>query len=336
MGERTGIGWTGSTWNPLRARHLVTGRIGWACVRVSPGCLHCYAATQNEAAHRYGTGEDYTAPALDRVVPYLDLKAVALPLSWRAPRRIFVCSMTDLFAEWVPDEWIDRVFAVMALAPQHTFQVLTKRPERMRAYLEQVSDERDMQRWARWADIAKSPCAAGIFDELDWPIANAHLGVSVEDQPTADARIPLLLQTPAVVRFVSYEPMLAAVDFSRWLSPCSYYCDHEQQYPAGHHPERGLDGLICGGESGPHARPCDLAWIRSVVAQCRAAGVRAFVKQLGARPFFANLSEEMRACVRRIDFRSVPPSGGYLILRDRAGADPSEWPGDLRVREWPR
>src|SRR3990167_204389 len=101
---------------------------------------------------------------------------------WPPPRRIFVCSMTDLFGAWMPDEWIDRIFAVMALAPQHTFQVLTKRPERMRAYLEQVSDERDMQRWARWADIAKSPCAAGIFDELDWPIANAHLGVSVEDQ----------------------------------------------------------------------------------------------------------------------------------------------------------
>src|SRR3989304_1101540 len=157
--------------------------------------------------------------------------ALNLPLRWKKPRRIFVNSMSDLFHEKVPDEWIDRIFAVMALAPQHTFQVLTKRPERMRAYLEQVSDERDMQRWARWADIAKSPCAAGIFDELDWPIANAHPGVSVEDQPTADARIPLLLQTPAVVRFVSYEPMLAAVDFSRWLSPCSYYCDHEPQYP---------------------------------------------------------------------------------------------------------
>jgi len=266
-------------------------------------------------------------------------EALTLPLHWKKPRRIFVNSMSDLFHGRVKDDWINVIFAVMWARGRHCFQVLTKRPERMRDYCAGVLRHDDRAGFFMEA-LERHGLGARVADPLSQsqnePIPNVWLGVSVEDQPTADARIPLLLQTPAVVRFVSYEPMLAAVDFSRWLSPCSYYCDHEQQYPAGHHPERGLDGLICGGESGPHARPCDLAWIRSVVAQCRAAGVRAFVKQLGARPFFANLSEEMRACVRRIDFRSVPPSGGYLILRDRAGADPSEWPGDLRVREWPR
>jgi protein gp37 len=90
----------------------------------------------------------------------------------------------------VPDGWVDQIFAVMAIAREHTFQVLTKRAERMHAYLEQVSDERDMQRWARWAHLAKSPCAAGIFDEVDWPLPNVWLGISVENQARADERIP--------------------------------------------------------------------------------------------------------------------------------------------------
>jgi len=230
--------------------------------------------------------------------------------------------MSDLFHEKVPDEWIDRIFAVMALAPQHTFQVLTKRPERMRAYLEQVSDERDMQRWARWADIAKSPCAAGIFDELDWPIANAHLGVSVEDQPTADARIPLLLQTPAGVRFVSYEPALGPVDFGKIngrtstrvhdsgrmdvLRGIAVYPTTHPEYPEQGYPMQPLDWLIVGCESGPNRRNQDgyEACARAAIQQAQAAGVRVFHKQ--------------------------------MPIKGRVSHDPSEWPEDLRVREWPR
>ena len=319
MAERTGIAWTGATWTPIRARHRVTGKVGWYCQRISEGCRHCYAATMNGWR---GNGVDYTVPALTDVELFLDERILAAPLRWRTPRRIFVCSMTDLFGAWMPDEWIDRIFAVMALAPQHTFQVLTKRPERMRAYLEQVSDERDMQRWARWADIAKSPCAAGIFDELDWPIANAHLGVSVEDQPTADARIPLLLQTPAAVRFVSYEPALGPVDFGKIngrtstrvhdsgrmdvLRGIAVYPTTHPEYPEQGYPMQPLDWLIVGCESGPNRRNQDgyEACARAAIQQAQAAGVRVFHKQ--------------------------------MPIKGRVSHDPSEWPEDLRVREWPR
>ena len=319
MAERTGIAWTGATWTPIRARHRVTGKVGWYCQRISEGCRHCYAATMNGWR---GNGVDYTVPALTEVELFLDERILAAPLRWRTPRRIFVNSMSDLFHEKVPDEWIDRIFAVMALAPQHTFQVLTKRPERMRAYLEQVSDERDMQRWARWADIAKSPCAAGIFDELDWPIANAHLGVSVEDQPTADARIPLLLQTPAAVRFVSYEPALGPVDFGKIngrtstrvhdsgrmdvLRGIAVYPTTHPEYPEQGYPMQPLDWLIVGCESGPNRRNQDgyEACARAAIQQAQAAGVRVFHKQ--------------------------------MPIKGRVSHDPSEWPEDLRVREWPR
>jgi len=319
VAERTGIAWTGATWTPIRARHRVTGKVGWYCQRISEGCRHCYAATMNGWR---GNGVDYTVPALTDVELFLDERILAAPLRWRTPRRIFVCSMTDLFGAWMPDEWIDRIFAVMALAPQHTFQVLTKRPERMRAYLEQVSDERDMQRWARWADIAKSPCAAGIFDELDWPIANAHLGVSVEDQPTADARIPLLLQTPAAVRFVSYEPALGPVDFGKIngrtstrvhdsgrmdvLRGIAVYPTTHPEYPEQGYPMQPLDWLIVGCESGPNRRNQDgyEACARAAIQQAQAAGVRVFHKQ--------------------------------MPIKGRVSHDPSEWPEDLRVREWPR
>jgi len=319
VAERTGIAWTGATWTPIRARHRVTGKVGWYCQRISEGCRHCYAATMNGWR---GNGVDYTVPALAHVELYLDERILAALLRWRTPRRIFVCSMTDLFGAWMPDEWIDRIFAVMALAPQHTFQVLTKRPERMRAYLEQVSDERDMQRWARWADIAKSPCAAGIFDELDWPIANAHLGVSVEDQPTADARIPLLLQTPAAVRFVSYEPALGPVDFGKIngrtstrvhdsgrmdvLRGIAVYPTTHPEYPEQGYPMQPLDWLIVGCESGPNRRNQDgyEACARAAIQQAQAAGVRVFHKQ--------------------------------MPIKGRVSHDPSEWPEDLRVREWPR
>jgi protein gp37 len=157
------------------------------------------------------------------------------PLRWRQPRRIFVNSMSDLFHPGVPDGFIVNVLHVMARCPQHCFQVLTKRPARMRDVL----------------SIRSEPTLPHVW----W-------GVSVENQSTAEERVPLLLDTPAAVRFVSAEPMLDAIDLSPWL--------------------RGLDWVIVGGESGPGARPCHVHWIRSVVQQCRAAHVRCFVKQLGS------------------------------------------------------
>jgi protein gp37 len=233
-------------------------------------------------------------------------EALTLPLRWKRPRRIFVNSMSDLFHESLPDATIDRVFAVMSLAPQHTFQILTKRPARMLRYLAATA-------------LVRASRPSG--PPPPWPLPNVWLGVSCEDQATADERIPLLLQTPAEVRFVSAEPLLGPADVSAWVSLTP------APARAGGLPPR-LDLVICGGESGPGARPCDVAWIRSIVRQCKAAGVACFVKQLGARV----------ACREEDRFASMEDTdtGWQARLHDPKGSDPSEWPEDLRVQEMPR
>jgi protein gp37 len=269
-----GIPWTEDTWNPIRG-----------CSRVSLGCggPHgqggCYA--ERLAIRLSGPGQPYeglvkSTPSGPRWTGRVALveSALDLPLRWKKPGRIFVNSMSDLFHEKVPDEWIDRIFAVMAKAPQHTFQILTKRPERM---LEWVTRSRPV------------------------PLPNVWLGVSVEDQETADVRIPLLLQTPTAVRWVSYEPALGSVDF-RSLGLLK-------------RTGAGLDWMVVGGESGPGARPFDLAWARQTIDQCREAGIAPFFKQTGSRPIL---------------------DGEPLRLKDRKGGDMDEWPADLRVREYPR
>jgi len=320
MGDKTGISWTDATWNPIRG-----------CSRVSEGCRNCYA--EAVAARFSGKGLAYEGLTRNgkwtgevRVIP----EHLEDPLRWTRPRRIFVNSMSDLFHENLDDEVIDRIFAVMALAPQHTFQVLTKRPERMRAYF---SDLR-----FRLSIIFEYALMLGklngyeIASRLDnpRPLDNVHLGVSVEDQPTAEERIPLLLQTPAAVRWVSYEPALGPVDFQSLDGIGGYrYNALCRGAPFGHYEyNAALDWLVIGGESGPGARPFDLAWARSTVAQCKAAGVSVFVKQLGARPF--DLAGD-----GMLD-SGEPPVGSYLDLSDRAGAEPSEWPEDLRIQEWPK
>ena len=328
MGDRTGIAWTDATWNPIRG-----------CTRVSEGCRNCYA--ESVAARFSGAGLPYEGLTRDgkwtgevRVVErhFLD------PLRWEKPRRIFVNSMSDLFHPNVTDETIDRVFAVMALAPQHTFQVLTKRPERMQAYLSRTRGEGNvLYRIVKAAQATAKPergLLRGEFaHDMGWPIRNVWLGVSVEDQATADARVPLLLQTPAAVRFISYEPALGPVDFTRInmdgrrLDALSAARFDGAGSLAAAHPIRGLDWIIVGGESGPRARPFDVAWARKTVADCKAAGVACFVKQLGATAVGLPVPNDGRAVWRdgRFDGR----------LRDRAGADPAEWPEDLRVREFP-
>jgi protein gp37 len=364
----TGIQWTDETWNPLRARHLETGAEGWACVRVSPGCVNCYAATLNESQRwNRGTGEDYTVPGLARVETYLEEKTLGQPLRWSKPRRVFVCSMTDLFGEWVTDGQIMRIFMVMAEARQHTFQVLTKRPERMRDFftrwMDLTGESREPQ-MVRGPDATRErhpsgrgqlfaaylealaephggqPPEGAAWPTFDWmegprwwgfqPPFNVWLGVSAEDQERADERIPLLLDTPAAVRFVSAEPLLGPIDFSRidtgelWEGvPLRASALHPAQLLK---RERGLDWVIVGGESGPRARPFDLAWARSIVEQCRAAGVAAFVKQLGSNPRQQHWSSDSRRDL------GVRP----LRLKHNHGGTWDEWPEDLRIREWPQ
>lgn len=504
----TGISWADETWNPIRAIATygdseprpnqlansfgVIEVLGWACQRVSPGCVNCYAAGINK---RLGTGLDYDARGIADSDIYLDERILTEPLRWKRPRRVFVCSMTDLFGEWVPDEWLDRIFAVMALASQHTFQLLTKRPERMRQYVgsararvaallynatcEQRADDpfgraigatyrrggpgvassgawrppgsgrlrsqavratqsgvstaaglptrsgdalgdevRDGSASTRvdsssrsdsagadrqspergegrqpageprtgdgigeplsragnvereapspdWLSAPENPHHRGGRDRdpaatgsgrdgegnsgsvlheaegglgnlqpgdleahLTWPLPNVWLGASAEDQDRADERIPELLGTPAAVRFLSCEPLLGPVDLATHKA-----LDQDGSF-AGWRIAYGLHWVIVGGESGQDARPFDLAWARSVVQQCQAAGTAVFVKQLGAKPLCVD--RELWERDGR-SWETIEPTGARvpMKMRDPKGGEMWEWPEDLRVREYP-
>lgn len=292
MADKSAIEWTDATWNPI---------VG--CSVLTPGCTHCYAmgmAARIEAMTASLQAKGQTgAPHYNGTTRKVNGKAVwtgklamapdhilTEPLTWRTPRRIFVNSMGDLFHEDVPDEWIDKVFAVMALAPQHTFQVLTKRAKRMREYFEKIDTELRAAGEQGYAprrldqiacDITRSPCTAGWMEEQDWPLPNVWLGVSAERQQEADERIPEVLATPAAVRFVSAEPLLGQIDFY----------ETSAAMPVEGHPWKngpilqGIDWIIVGGESGPGARPMHPAWARSIRDQCAAAGVAFFFKQWG-------------------------------------------------------
>lgn len=261
MSIATGIEWTDLTWNPV---------VG--CTRVSAGCDNCYAIRQ---VHRMGANPNakvkaanaeltrYKERGLDwsgqvRCVP----DRLELPLKLKKPQRIFVNSLSDLFHEQVPVEFIDQVFAVMARAPQHQFQILTKRAERMKDYCSEGGD----------------PETTLI---ANWPLHNVWFGVSVEDQKTADERIPLLLQTPASVRFLSCEPLLGPLDLSKWLHPFEISVDENGRDLGSASGGSDIDWVIVGGESGPDARPMHPDWVRSIRDQCQAAGVPFFFKQNG-------------------------------------------------------
>jgi protein gp37 len=286
MGDRSAIEWTDATWNP------VTG-----CSKVSAGCTNCYA---ERVSHRFGwTAKPWNATYAAENVR-LHPERLEQPLRWTKPRRVFVNSMSDLFHEQVPFEFIDQVFAVMALTERHTFQVLTKRPQRMLAYFQDL-DERASRTPAR--GFRKVPYEDGRYCvvlekalpdmvrrygliERHWPLKNVWIGVSVENQGAADERIPLLLQTPAAVRFLSCEPLLGPVDLSAY-KPFDGEC-YCQDRPNGCKPrlaigcpETAIDWVIVGGESGPHARPMHPDWVLSLRDQCQDAGVPFFFKQWG-------------------------------------------------------
>jgi len=336
MSNNTGIEWTDATWNPIRG-----------CSRVSEGCRNCYAP---RVAHRFsGPGQPYEGltqlvnghPAWTGKVALVE-KHLLDPLKWKPfketryefadghprmtharPRRIFVNSMSDLFHPNVPDEWIDRIFAVMALCPQHTFQVLTKRPERMLTWFGKPPSPGFTWRegYVQKAAYAIKPDAH--FTLKGWPLPNVHLGVSVEDQKAADERIPLLLQTPAAVRFISAEPLLGEIglDDLPSVSGIGRYLDSLSN--AGVDPGADiatkLDWVICGGESGPGARPMHPDWARGLRDQCVAAGVPFFFKQWGEwSDIPRNWPDEPSSpiMVRRGDI-FLTPGGNFDVL----GAD---------------
>lgn len=284
MADGTHIEWADATWN------AITG-----CSLVSPGCTNCYAmklAGTRLAHHpsRAGLTRDTKAGPVWTGKVRFNEQWLDQPLRWRKPRRIFVCAHGDLFAEGVPDEWIDRVFAVMALAPQHQFLLLTKRPLRMQNYTRNPATPGRIARALVDMMIAgKLPKHAvtddswpvqseGDIDLPDdiflrqWPLSNCWKGVSVEDQPRADERIPILLDTPAAVRWISAEPLLGALDLRVYMPNALW-----SRLASWKQPE--LDWVVAGAESGPGARPCDLEWIRSLRDQCASSGSPFFWKQ---------------------------------------------------------
>ena len=287
MSDNTGIEWTDASWN------VVTG-----CEKVSPGCDNCYALTFAERWR--GTPGHYFEHGFD---VQLRPDKLTLPLKWRKPRKVFVNSMSDLFHKDVPDEYIARVFAVMALTPQHTYQLLTKRHARMRSLLSNPDFEKQVDRqlltFPEFSD-PKLIRRSWPLPKPGWPLSNVHLGVSVEDQRWADARIPALLDTPAAVRFLSCEPLLGAVDLFGPIVPgrgrprLTYWLTGRPGWGNEYTTNTGLvmqratvgpriDWVIVGGESGRGARPMDPAWAQQIVDQCKTSGVAVFVKQLGSR-----------------------------------------------------
>jgi len=277
--SKSKIEWTDRTWEPVQG-----------CTKVSDGCRNCYAERLAK-----GRMKRFYPEGFGKVILRED--KLDQPLHWRKPSKIFVCSRSDLFHPDVPEKFIDRVFFVMtnpfSNVQIHTFQILTKRPERILN--------------GTWLP--------------EWK--HIWLGVSVEDQKTADERIPILLQIPAAVRFVSYEPALGPVDIESYLIPKGHCLNCGREAINIHHGEHwvgpdfepnawepcgpvskgGIDGIIMGGESGPGARPMKLEWARNVKNQCEVAGVPLFIKQ--------------------------------LHINGRISHNMEKWPADLRVRELP-
>lgn len=277
MSGQTAIEWAHRSWNPVRG-----------CSRVSKGCEHCYA--ERQAARMAGPGGAYEGlvekgpkgPRWTGRVRVVD-KDLDAPLRWRKPQRIFVNSMSDLFHEAIGDDTIDRIFAVMALCPQHRFIVLTKRPERMRGYFRRIAAQDPVLDGIACWHCAAGPVLTGVSDaewefalSTEMPLPNVILGVSAEDQATTDERIPVLLDTPAACRIASLEPLLGAVDLVRG----GWSFLERIKSPTGKRWEK-LDGVIVGGESGPGARPLHPFWVDDVRRQCLGAGVPFFFKQWG-------------------------------------------------------
>ena len=326
MGDKSGIQWTDATWNPVRG-----------CTRVSEGCRNCYA--ERQAVRMSGPGGAYQglvrmAPSGPRwtgevrCVPEL----LDQPLRWKRPRLVFVNSMSDAFHDKIPAEFIAAMFGVMAVAEQHTFQLLTKRPERAADWFWEY--ERNARVCPTRAALALRVAVGAMRDTAqgaalhllkgassraevaapgvpEWPLRNLWMGISAEDQAALDLRAPILQRIPAAVRWWSLEPLLGPLNLK--LDP-----------RRGGEPDLWTpDWVVVGGESGPGARPCNLTWIQSIVDQCQDAGVPVFVKQLGAWPVLEAEGAALGPDTLRV--HQEHPKGGEI----------GEWPLRLRVRQWP-
>ena len=324
------IEWTGKTWNPIGG-----------CRAISPGCKNCYAEVMTGRLEAMGQ-----APYAGLTRPGVGAKPrvwtgefrefadkLDVPLNVKKPTTWFVNSMSDLFGEGVSNEYIAAVFGVMAACPQHTFQVLTKRAERLREWNEWIRDGSRVEfpttspgridfpsipcRWFARQHFVGYHGAVDCFGKIDQcptredPMPNVHLGVSVENKKHGLPRIDELRKVPAAIRFLSIEPLLedlGTIDLT------------------------GIHWVIVGGESGHGARECKAEWIRNVVRQCKDAGVPVFVKQGGLR-----FSDEKNG-IAGAGLRIAQEATGLVSIRmkNRKGGDLEELPADLRIREFPK
>jgi len=294
VADGTHIEWTDATANVING-----------CSLLSPGCTNCYAmrlagTRMKHHPTREGLTIDTKAGPVWNGTVRFNEKALQDVLHWSKPRMIFWNAHGDLFHDSVPDEWIDRCFAVMALTPQHKHQVLTKRSARMREYMNEscgrIADAVMAMRKKLGIKSVLAPLPHVAPGAIWWPLSNVWLGVSVEDQTRADERIPDLLATPAAVRWISAEPLLGPVDLNRiheefdgglghsWESALdgkrfSIWAGDDEDPMVPGHPK--LDWVVVGGESGPNARPMDIQWARSLRDQCQAAGTGFLFKQFG-------------------------------------------------------
>lgn len=319
----TTIQWTNETWNPIRARNIETGGIGHFCVKVDPACNECYAAAMQR---RFKNPVRFAKQDQRLVDVFLDGDVVYQPLRWREPRMIFPCSMTDLFGDFVDDRWIDYVVAMAALTPRHTYQVLTKRHDRMLDYwtnlnlavriegvLNDISSH-PLIKADRAIDMIK--VKAALRDRVLFPLSNWWQGVSAGTRETIGPRLTALLKAPVALRWLSAEPLLEEIDLTSVSGSLPWHPATHDKFNALHpYATRPIHWVVVGGESGQRARGTNVDHIRRVVRDCREHKVPVFVKQLGARPIIIG--------------------GDFPRLVDSKGGDPHEWPDDLRVREWP-
>lgn len=307
----TGIEWTDFSASPLRYRDA-SGNVVWGCVKCSEGCKNCYSEA---LAKRYGRGGPFSLQQMQKLTPFLDDKVARELLTSKklSGKRVFIDDMTDLFGEWVPDEIIDQHFAIFSKRSDVTFQVLTKRSERMEEYFRSMRGGSAWNRSRGWDWNGQRFCQT-TGRAQPWPLPNLWLGTSIESGTHAD-RADHLRQCPAAVRFISYEPALGPL--------------------AGAVDLTGIHWLICGGESGRDARPFNVKWARDIIAQCKAANVACFVKQLGSKP--VQFGECDCGCMEHGRHHQLCPriDPQPMKLRDRKGGDPDEWDEDLRVREFP-
>ena len=324
--SETSIQWTDHSTNPIRARRAgitetkggYNSGIGHYCEKISSGCANCYSSTTQP---RFGlpkfpgvvtrTGVEVLQNATcdvihvsDKMELFFDQSRLEEVMRRKKPTKYFWCDMTDLFGPWVPTAWIDRCFATMALTPQHTHQILTKRAGRMVDYVNTLTPLR-LSASERFGMPIKIP---------EFPLSSVWLGFSAEDQQRWDQRLPDIekLADMGWLTWCSAEPLLGHINMGLGSSM--------------------LRWLVCGGESGHGARPCHIEWIRSIVKQCKAAGVACFVKQLGSLQLHPSyripnsaLQKGMTENDEIIPFRPTDPKGG----------DISEFPEDLRIREFP-